>query len=193
VRHAASPALATLPPHRRSLQIIEDGCVPVPSLGRYLSGVRRAARRHGVEVVAFGHAGDGHLHVNALADTGQPDFDRRLAALLDEVTTLIQELGGTPSGEHGDGRLRAPLLDRVYGERVAGLFATVKRAFDPHGLLNPGVIVPQPGQKPVTDLKVGAAAHPIPGDIENSLREIERTAAWDRPKDVIAKEQRASA
>lgn len=186
IRHAASPALAALPPNRRSLQIVEDGCVPVAALGLYLAGIRQSAARNEVEVVAFGHAGDGHLHVNALADTEHPDLERRLAALLDDVTDLIVTLGGTPSGEHGDGRLRAPLLERVFGARIAALFADVKRAFDPDGTLNPGVIVPSPGSRAVADLKVGPRAEPIPEGIETRLREIERTAAWDRPKDAMA-------
>lgn len=54
------------------------------------------------------------------------------------------------------------------------------------GMLNPGVIVPSPGSRAVADLKVGPRAEPIPEGIETRLREIERTAAWDRPKDAMA-------
>src|SRR6185503_4782477 len=190
-RHAASPALASLPESRRSLQVIEDGCVPVRVLDRYLSGVRTAAARHKVEIVAFGHAGDRHLHVNALADTNQEGFERRLAALLEDVTGLIAQLGGTLSGEHGDGRLRAPLLDLVYGMLMTGLFTEIKRAFDPQGILNPGVIVPVPGALPIADLKVGAGAQAIPKGIEASLRSIERSARWDQVKSDLAGEFRA--
>ncbi len=193
VRHAASPALAALPASRRSLQIIEDGCVPVPVLDRYLAGVRAAAARHGVEVVAFGHAGDGHLHVNALADTGQAGFEGRLAALLEDVTALVTDLGGTPSGEHGDGRMRAALLERVFGPRTTALFREVKRAFDPRGILNPGVIVPADGPAGVSDLKVGPGAQPIPPEIEERLRQIERSAGWDRAKSDLVEDHRASA
>ncbi|MBI4499873.1 MAG: FAD-binding oxidoreductase [Gemmatimonadetes bacterium] len=182
VRHAASPALASLPPHRRSLQIIEDGCVPLAALGRYIQGVRAAARRAGLEIVAFGHAGDGHLHVNVLADTRDDAFPGRIARLLDDVTGLVAELRGTTSGEHGDGRLRAPLLYRLYGPKVMKLFEKVKQAFDPAGIFNPGVIVPTPGSSPITDLKVGSGTPPIPPEIEERLRTIERTAAWNIPK-----------
>ena len=68
IRHAASPILAGLPENRRSLQVIEDGCVPVGSLGEYIAAVRRSAARHDLPVVMFGHAGDGHLHVNLLPE-----------------------------------------------------------------------------------------------------------------------------
>src|SRR5216117_3635841 len=68
VRTLASPALARLSETRRSLQVIEDGCVPIARLGEYVAGVRAAADRLGIPVVLFGHAGDGHVHVNTLPD-----------------------------------------------------------------------------------------------------------------------------
>src|SRR5207237_95478 len=68
VRRLASPALARLPDTQRSLQVVEDGCVPLERLGAYVAGIRAAAQRHGIPVAVFGHAGDGHVHVNALPD-----------------------------------------------------------------------------------------------------------------------------
>jgi FAD/FMN-containing dehydrogenase len=189
VRHAASPTLASLPAGRRSLQIVEDGCVPVSALDRYVRGVRAASERHGIEVVAFGHAGDGHLHVNALTDIQSPDFTTRLSRLLDDVTALVSELGGTPSGEHGDGRLRAPVLERVYGSKIVRLFEQVKKAFDPVGIMNPGVILPKGGGKSLDHLKVGPRTQPIPGEIEQRLREVERSAQWNVPKHELASRQ----
>lgn len=172
--------LATLPSERRSLQVIEDGCVPVGALGRYLAGVHAAATEADVPIVAFGHAGDGHLHVNALVDVTVPGFEGRLERLLDAVTALVVELGGTTSGEHGDGRLRATALRRLYGPEVVGLFAAVKQAFDPAGVLNPGVIVPD-GASPLAGLKVGPAAASIPDDIARRLRHRERAGEWALP------------
>jgi FAD/FMN-containing dehydrogenase len=189
VRHAASPTLAALPPERRSLQIIEDGCVPPAALGKYLEGVRTAAAKAGIEIVAFGHAGDGHLHVNALADTRDPQMGERLARLLSDVTKLLVMLGGTASGEHGDGRLRAPVLEKVYGKRVMGLFAAVKRAFDPLGIMNPGVILPVAnmagGRPSLSDLKVGAGAQEIPESIERQLRHVEQSGEWNVNKSEL--------
>ncbi len=178
VRQAASPALAALPAERRSLQVIEDGCVPVARLGEYLAGVRQAARQYGIDVVAFGHAGDGHLHVNALVDTTDPAFERRMKDLLGAVTNLVLSLGGTPSGEHGDGRLRTPLLEQVYGPDVVALFRKVKEAFDPADVMNPGVIVPRGEAQPLEALKVGPRAANIPGEVARALSRVERTAGW---------------
>ncbi len=186
LRHAASPILARLPEHRRSLQVIEDGCVPVEALGRYVAAVRAAAAARGFEVVLFGHAGDGHLHANLLVDVSRPGWEDQVDALLADVTTVVIQLGGTPAGEHGAGRLRAGLLERLYGAPILTLFKAVKRAFDPDGILNPGVVIPEPEGTPLSRLKVGAGAAPLPGDIARELRTIEREASYDRPRLTLA-------
>jgi glycolate oxidase len=161
------------------LQLVEDGCVPVQRLGAYVAALRDAARRHGFRIVIFGHAGDGHLHANVIADVGAPDLVQRLAACLDEVTAAQIALGGTPSGEHGDGRLRAPYLSRTFGQPYADLCRRVKDAWDPAGILNPGVVVAAAGQRPLDlPLKVGLAAPRIPAKVEKQLRAIERDAGW---------------
>lgn len=179
LRHLASPILAGMPDETRSLQLVEDGCVPVQQLGAYIVALREAAQRHGFRIVIFGHAGDGHLHANVIADVRAPDIVPRLAACLDDVTAAQIALGGTPSGEHGDGRLRAPYLEQVFGATYAGLCRKVKETWDPAGILNPGVVVAVPGARPLDlPLKVGPSAPPIPAVVAEHLRRIERDAAW---------------
>jgi len=182
VRHLASPALARLPDTQRSLQVIEDGCVPLERLGDYVSGIRSASEQHGVPVAIFGHAGDGHVHVNALPDLTRPGWREALVALFNDVTDLLVRLGGVPSGEHGAGRLRAGVLERFFGREVMTLFVDVKRAYDPRAILNPGVILPAPDWSPLSDLKVGSDSARIPDDIAARLRQTERNAAWGTPK-----------
>jgi len=192
IRHAASPLLARLGDKRRSLQVIEDGCVPVERLADYLAVLRALPARHGVEVVVFGHAGDGHLHVNLLPDTTRPGWEKTVAAIFDEVTAAQIELGGTTTGEHGDGRLRATALERAYGEEIVELFRALKRAFDPSNLLNPGVKLPATsgqlpeGAGPIARLKVGSTAASLPDDIAAALRDIERTGSWERDRLSLA-------
>jgi len=186
VRREASPALARLPPTQRSLQLIEDGCVPLDALGAYVAGLRAAADRRGIPVAIFGHAGDGHVHVNALADTTRDGWRETLRGLFDDATELLLRLRGVPSGEHGVGRLRAGILERVYGPEVMQLFRDVKRAYDPLSIFNPGVIIPATDWSPVAALKVGAGAAGIPEDIATRLREVERSAAWATPKLELA-------
>jgi FAD/FMN-containing dehydrogenase len=185
LRHAASPILAGLPESRRSLQVIEDGCVPVERMGEYIRAVREAAAARGLAVVIFGHAGDGHVHVNLLPEVGRAGWEDAVASLLETVTDALVRLGGTPSGEHGDGRLRAGLLTRVYGEDVVALFGRVKRAFDPLGILNPGVILPS-GEPPISRLKVGAHAAALPDDIARALRRIEQRGGYAQSRLELA-------
>ena len=181
IRHLASPTLAALPDTMRSLQVIEDGCVPRERLGEYIAALRRLAGTHGFDVVIFGHAGDGHVHANVLADVTLPDVVERLSALLADVSALQVELEGTLAGEHGDGRLRAPFLPDLLGEVAVEACRRVKRAFDPDGILNPGVKIPPadavralvPGT-----LKIGPAAPPLPPETAQLFRRIERDAAW---------------
>ncbi len=189
LRHDASPTLARLPETRRSLQLVEDGCVPVAALGEYVAGVRAAAARHDVEVVLFGHAGDGHVHVNALTDLTTPDWQDRLRRVFDDVTGLVVRLGGTLAGEHGDGRLRARALATTFGPDVANLFAQVKRLFDPTDILNPGVIIPD-GHDLLADLKIGPQAATIPENVAQGLRTIEREGRWEVSKRGLATEPR---
>jgi FAD/FMN-containing dehydrogenase len=181
LRHLASPILAALPDNMRSLQLIEDGCVPVERLGRYIASLRTAAADEGFQVVIFGHAGDGHLHANLLADVTDQDLAPRLASCLERVTALQLSLGGTPAGEHGDGRLRAPFLAWTFGREYAELCRRTKVAWDPAGILNPGVKVPVAGETALVDpasLKVGVAAPPLPDGVGERLHQMERNAGW---------------
>lgn len=186
VRRMASPALARLPETRRSLQIVEDGCVPIDRLAAYVSGIRAAADRHDVPVAVFGHAGDGHIHVNAQPDVTRAGWQQHVRGLFADVTQLQARLEGTPSGEHGDGRLRAGVLDRFFGAAGVTAFRDLKRAYDPLTIFNPGVIIPAADWDPLVDLKVGAEAASIPADIAARLRTIERSAEWGVAKSELA-------
>ena len=187
LRHAASPIIADLPGGQRSLQVIEDGCVPVTRMAEYIVLVRGEAARLGLPVVIFGHAGDGNIHVNVLPDVDQPGWASDVSELYDRVTAGVIALGGTTSGEHSDGRIRAGALRRLYGHEIVDLFQRVKEAFDPAGILNPGVKLPLPHPTdPLQHLKVGVGAAPIPADIELALREIEKRGDYTRDRLAIA-------
>ncbi len=169
LRHAASPILARLDPSLRSMQFIEDGAVPPDRLADYVRGVRAALDEREIRGVIFGHAGDAHIHVNPLIDVSQKDWRTQLDGLLEDVVALTAELGGTLSGEHGDGRLRTPLLPLVWDTRSLELFAAVKNAFDPRGILNPGVKVALPGQQAVGDVKYDPFLAPLPAAARRAL------------------------
>ena len=177
LRHAASPILNRLSSSLKSMQFIEDAAVPPEHLPQYVRGVREILARHGVRGVIFGHAGDSHVHVNPLIDVRDPEWRASVRAILDEVTSLAAALGGTLSGEHGDGRLRTPLLERVWDARSLGLFALVKRAFDPLNIFNPGVKVPT-GAQAIGDVKYDPTLPQLPLDARTALDSIERDRAW---------------
>ncbi len=182
LRHAASPILNELAPRLQSLQLVEDGCVPPTRFAEYVRGVRTALAAARFQGVIFGHAGDAHAHVNALVDVREPDWRARCEALVTEVTELVRRLGGTVAGEHGDGRLRAPLLPRVWGAEALELFAATKAAFDPLGILNPGVKLAAPGAAPLGDLKYDPALSPLPPAARAALDLVVRERAWGRSR-----------
>lgn len=190
LRHAASPTLARLDPELKSMQFIEDGAVPPERLPEYVRGVRAALAAHGLRGVIFGHAGDAHAHVNPLVDVRDPGWRDRVAGLLDDVVTLTARLGGTLAGEHGDGRLRTPLLDRMWPAATLELFALVKRTFDPDTVFNPGVKVPLPGQRPLGEIKYDPTLPPLPGAARAALDRVERERAYAEPRlELLATEQ----
>ena len=182
LRHAASPIISTIHPMLKSMQLIEDGCVPPARLPEYVRGVRAAFDRYGFRGVIFGHAGDANVHVNPLIDVREPDWRRRAEALLDDITTLTGQLGGTLTGEHGDGRLRAPLLSRVWPSEALARFAAVKRAFDPDGILNPGVKIAGAGARPLDAVKYDPALTPLPEPARAALSRVERERAYSRSR-----------
>lgn len=182
LRHAASPILNRLGPRLQSMQLIEDGCVPLDRFAEYVRGVRAALARADFPGVIFGHAGDGHAHVNALVDVSRPDWRSRAGSLLEDVTALVAALGGTLAGEHGDGRLRAPLLARTWPPAALELFAATKAAFDPLGILNSGVKVAAAGARPLEALKYDASLPPLPAAARAVLDEVVRERGWGRSR-----------
>lgn len=179
-RHAASPALAKLSVKLRSMQFIEDAAVPPRQLAAYVRGVREILDRNDTPGVIFGHAGDAHVHVNPLVDTSRADWRKRVERILMDVTNLVARLGGTSSGEHGDGRLRTPLMDRTWSQEERLLFTGIKRAFDPDSLLNPGVKVPLPDQRAIDVVKYDPSLDALPDDAARALATIERERAYAR-------------
>lgn len=177
VRHGASPRLAALGPGRRSLQVVEDGCVPPPRFAAYLDAVEAACAAAAMPWVGFGHAGDGHVHVNLLPDVRGEAWLPRVRQVHDAVLDAIIRLGGTPAGEHGAGRLRAPVVERVLGPEAVAAFRAIKAAFDPDGRWNPGVIIPD-GTDPFTHLKVGPEAAALPEGMAAAWDQVEAEGRW---------------
>jgi FAD/FMN-containing dehydrogenase len=192
LRHAASPILSRLDPSLKSMQFIEDGVVPPARLADYVRGVRSALASHDTPGVIFGHAGDAHVHVNPLVDVSRAGWRDRVTAILSDVVDLTATLGGSLSGEHGDGALRAPLLDRTTSVTSRELARRVKFAFDPTGLLNPGVKVALPDQHAIGDIKYDPTLPPLPPAAARVLARVERERAYAEFRlDMLEREERS--
>nr|WP_307490694.1 FAD-binding and (Fe-S)-binding domain-containing protein [Cellulomonas humilata] len=121
----------------------EDSAVPPERLGAYLRELEALMASHGVDGLAYGHFGDGCVHLRLdipLERSGSP-----LRAFMTDAATLVASHGGSLSGEHGDGRARSELLPVMYSAQAIDLFGAFKDLLDPRDLLNPGVLVrPRP-------------------------------------------------
>jgi FAD/FMN-containing dehydrogenase/Fe-S oxidoreductase len=132
----------------------EDAAVPPERLGAYLRGFDALLRDYRYDGVPYGHFGDGCVHVRIDFELEDEPGRRRFRDFLGDAAALVATHGGTLSGEHGDGRARSDLLPAMYSPEALSLFGQVKRALDPDGVLNPGVLVePRPA---AADLRLAA-------------------------------------
>ena len=140
-RKKLSYATRKLAKHKLS----EDVVVPRTKIPDLLARVDAIGAQHRVRHLAYGHAGDGNLHVNFLWD--DDDEAPRVDAAIGALMRATIELGGTLSGEHGIGLAKAPYLHLEQSEELIEVQRGLKRVFDPRGLLNPGKIFPQTGHR----------------------------------------------
>ncbi len=137
-RKALSPALRNVAPKK----INEDVVVPVSRIPELIEGLESLSAQHGITIVNFGHAGNGNIHVNLLLD---PDDPAQLVAgetCLASVFDLVLGLDGTLSGEHGIGVVKRPFVAQEIDPVSLRLMRAIKRQFDPHNILNPGIVFP---------------------------------------------------
>jgi glycolate oxidase len=115
--------------------------VPLPRLPDLVDGVHRIGAVREVEIALIAHAGDGNTHPLLVFDPADEAATARAEAAFGEIMDLAISLGGTITGEHGVGRLKRPWLSEQVGPDVMELTRRIKLAFDPRGILNPGVIL----------------------------------------------------
>ncbi|MGB2697233.1 MAG: FAD-linked oxidase C-terminal domain-containing protein [Candidatus Zixiibacteriota bacterium] len=136
VRKSCSAALLRVAPTK----VNEDVCVPPSQLPALVSGIKKLSEKYKIPIDTFGHAGDGNLHVNIMADRKNPEKMERAEKAVEELFDMTLKLGGTLSGEHGIGITKAKFLENEVGKTGIDVMKRVKKAFDPDAILNPGKI-----------------------------------------------------
>ena len=121
--------------------IEEDTVVPRAELPALIRGVKELGKKHDFEVVCYGHAGDGNLHIR-IRKEGVPNShgNAAMTVALRELFDMVKKLGGTISGEHGIGLIQKPYMDIIFREANFRLMREIKKAFDPNNILNAGKI-----------------------------------------------------
>ena len=128
----------------RGSLLLEDVGVPIPLLPELLAQIVAISQAHDVEIPIVAHAGDGNTHPLIVYDAADAAGEARARTAFDEVMAAAISLGGTITGEHGVGRLKAGSLEAQLGPDVMALTRRVKDALDPRGILNPGAVLADP-------------------------------------------------
>ena len=144
------PTLYRLKGNSRPVPIVEDIAVPPEELPEFLHRAQQILKKEHVTASFFGHAGHGQLHIRPFLDLSSQDDIHKMAALTDQLYQEVWQVGGTISGEHGDGLSRTPYVAEQYGP-LADAFTEIKELFDPQEILNPGKIVSLESTGEITD------------------------------------------
>ena len=135
-RREVSPSLLQL----RPAKISEDIVVPRSRMPELVSFLGDLSNAYGLPIPAFGHAGDGNIHVNIMLDNDNPDEREKAEKIVTELFKKVMELRGTISGEHGIGITKAPYMEIEFSRPALELMRRIKESFDPNNILNPGKI-----------------------------------------------------
>ena len=142
-RRSALSALAQL----RPTTILEDATVPRSKIAEMVLAINEIAQKYEVKICTFGHAGDGNLHPTCPTDARDHEEMERVEMAFAEIFEKAIELGGTITGEHGVGIVKAPYLELKLGKEGIHAMLAVKTALDPHNIMNPGKVFAKDSRK----------------------------------------------
>jgi FAD/FMN-containing dehydrogenase/Fe-S oxidoreductase len=159
LRAAGLGILSNIPGDSNAVACIEDTAVDISELADYISDFAEILNSFGQEAVYYAHAGAGEIHLRPILNFKTEEGIQMFKDLTRRVAELVKNYNGSLSGEHGDGRLRAPYLESFYGAKLYDVFRMVKVAFDPQGIFNKGKII---DPKPIdADLRFQHGDHDI--------------------------------
>jgi FAD/FMN-containing dehydrogenase/Fe-S oxidoreductase len=138
----------------KAVSFVEDTAVAPENLHDYIAEFLEIIARYETKAGVYAHASVGCLHVRPVIDLKTAEGERRFQAIAEEVAALVLKYGGALSGEHGDGLVRSPFQEKMYGPVLYNAFRELKQTFDPKRLLNPGKIVDAPPL--LTNLRFGS-------------------------------------
>ena len=142
-RKLVSPAIVRIKPTK----ISEDATVPRSKIPEMCQRLEEIRKKYQLDLVVFGHAGDGNLHPNIICNKNDLEEMRNVEKAVSEIFSAAVELGGTLSGEHGIGNMKSPFMEMELGAAGLDMMKRIKQVWDPNNIMNPGKIFPEPGQK----------------------------------------------
>lgn len=141
LRKAGLGLLANIPGDKKAVACIEDTAVAVTDLPSYISEFTQMMSDFGQDAVYYAHAGAGELHLRPILDLKTTDDVKRFREISEQSALLVKKYGGSLSGEHGDGRVRAEFIPLVLGEKNYALLKRIKKVWDAENIFNKGKIV----------------------------------------------------
>ncbi|MFD2518585.1 FAD-binding and (Fe-S)-binding domain-containing protein [Salinimicrobium flavum] len=144
LRKAGLGLLGNIVGDRKAVACIEDTAVAVEDLADYITEFSALMKNYGQEAVYYAHAGAGELHLRPILNLKKKEDVELFRKITMEVAALVKKYGGSLSGEHGDGRVRAEFIEFMIGSKNYEVLKRVKTIFDPHNIFNPGKIIDSP-------------------------------------------------
>jgi FAD/FMN-containing dehydrogenase/Fe-S oxidoreductase len=139
-RKALYPTLYRFDPRKKPINFVDDVVVPAGRISELIRYLEEFFKEQHVPVAIFGHIGNGNAHIVPLLNVNDPhDFDKMVQGYHEIHSAVLNRFGGSICGEHGDGRIRAEYVLKMFGEELYSLFVQVKKSFDPGNILNPGI------------------------------------------------------
>jgi FAD/FMN-containing dehydrogenase/Fe-S oxidoreductase len=162
VREAGLNIMMSMKGDGKPVSFIEDCAVDLEDLADYTERLNAVFERHGTKGTWYAHASVGCLHVRPVLNMKDPNDVATMRSVAEECFALVREYKGSHSGEHGDGLVRSEFHETMFGPRIVRAFETVKDAFDPNNMMNPGRIVRAPRMDDRTLFRYGWSYAPIP-------------------------------
>jgi FAD/FMN-containing dehydrogenase len=135
-RRLSGVAISSLHDDKIRVYDAEDVCVPISKIPEMLRSIQRISRENDLQLISYGHVGDGNLHTGITIDIRDEESWKKIEAVKEAMYSEALRLGGTLSGEHGTGFLRKNYMEKAHGESLE-VMRSIKKALDPKGIMNP--------------------------------------------------------